>query len=97
MRRWVPIPTAMAVAFTIGGTLGVDMITGGIIMWTWRMLNRFDADANSDLVASGMLAGDSFWGIPSDIMQAAGVSPPMCMVFESKAAADAAAAEALYL
>ena len=41
--------------------------------------------------ASGLIAGDGMWTIPSCILSIAKVSPPVCMSFASSAAALAAA------
>ena len=65
-----------------------------VIVWVWQRVNRYSADTYSVVAASGMIVGDGIWTVPSSILAVAGVQPPVCMEFMTKAAATAAAAAA---
>lgn len=92
--RFIPLPMAMAIPFLIGGYLGIDMLLGGVIVWIWQRVNRYSSDTYSIVTASGLIVGDGIWTVPSSILAVAGVDPPVCMEFMTKAAATAAAAAA---
>ena len=55
------------------------MCIGTTIMMVWQWVNAADCQLLSAAVASGLIAGDGIWSIPSAILAMAGVNPPMCM------------------
>ncbi|KAK9925646.1 hypothetical protein M0R45_022917 [Rubus argutus] len=48
-------------------------------------INKAKADAFVPAVASGMICGDGIWTLPASILALAGVKPPICMKFLSRA------------
>ena len=46
--------------------------------------------AQGPAAAAGLIAGDGLWTIPSSILSICQVDPPICMSFQSSAAAAAA-------
>jgi hypothetical protein len=52
-------------------------------MHIWEAASRSGADAYGPVVGAGLLVGDGLWAIPSSILAIAGVSPPICMGFET--------------
>ncbi|CAI0378105.1 unnamed protein product [Linum tenue] len=74
--RFVPSPMCMAIPFYLGAYFAIDMC-----VWTWR--NRRQAEDYAAAVASGMICGESLWGIPAAILSLAGVGAPICMRFFS--------------
>ncbi|KAK8590179.1 hypothetical protein V6N13_088959 [Hibiscus sabdariffa] len=61
------------------------MCTGSLILFVWEKLNKGKADAFVRAVASGLICGDGIWTLPSSILALAGVKPPICMKFLSRA------------
>ncbi|KAH9707175.1 putative metal-nicotianamine transporter YSL7 [Citrus sinensis] len=84
--RFIPSPMCMAIPFYLGGYFAIDMCVGSLILFLWRMKNRTSADNFSPAVASGLICGDSLWGIPAAVLSLAGVNAPICMKFLSASA-----------
>ncbi|GFQ08046.1 probable metal-nicotianamine transporter ysl5 [Phtheirospermum japonicum] len=85
-RSWfIPLPMAMAIPFYIGSYFAIDMCVGGLILFIWQKKNKAEADAFGPAVASGLICGDGLWALPSSILALAGVKPPICMKFISRA------------
>nr|DAD36031.1 TPA_asm: hypothetical protein HUJ06_006671 [Nelumbo nucifera] len=81
LHRFVPRAMCMAIPFYLGGYFAIDMCIGSLILYLWRWKNKAGADALAPAVASGMICGDSLWGIPAAILSLANVNPPLCMKF----------------
>ncbi|KAL8138007.1 hypothetical protein V2J09_004008 [Rumex salicifolius] len=79
----VPSPMCMAIPFYLGAYFAIDMVIGSAIVWVWELSNKKDAGNYKAAVASGLICGDSLWGIPAAILALAGASPPICMRFFS--------------
>lgn len=84
--RFIPNPMCMAIPFFLGGYFAIDMCVGSLILFLWRIKNRTSADNFSPAVASGLICGDSLWGIPAAVLSLAGVKAPICMKFLSASA-----------
>ncbi|KAI3454290.1 hypothetical protein Pfo_010953 [Paulownia fortunei] len=85
-RSWfIPLPMAMAIPFYLGPYFAIDMCVGSLILYIWQRRNRASADALAPAVASGLICGDGIWALPSSILALAGVKPPICMKFLSRA------------
>ncbi|XP_010112079.2 probable metal-nicotianamine transporter YSL8, partial [Morus notabilis] len=84
--RFIPIPMAMAIPFYIGPYFAIDMCVGSLVVFVWEKLNKAKADALVPAVASGLICGDGIWTLPASILAVAGVKPPICMKFLSRAA-----------
>ncbi|KAK9265464.1 hypothetical protein L1049_016005 [Liquidambar formosana] len=87
-RRWakfMPLPMAMAIPFYLGAYFAIDMCLGSLILFVWQMKNKAQADAFGPAVAAGLICGDGIWVLPSSILALAGVNPPICMKFLSRA------------
>ncbi|XVF06976.1 hypothetical protein REPUB_Repub06bG0097700 [Reevesia pubescens] len=87
-KKWgsfIPLPMAMAIPFYIGPYFAIDMCVGSLILFVWEKLNKAKADAFAPAVASGLICGDGIWTLPSSILALAGVKPPICMKFLSRA------------
>ncbi|XP_054787284.1 probable metal-nicotianamine transporter YSL8 isoform X2 [Prosopis cineraria] len=88
-RGWfIPLPMAMAIPFYIGPYFAIDMCVGSLILYVWERLNKAKADAFGPAVASGLICGDGIWTLPASILALAGVKPPICMKFLSRATND---------
>ncbi|KAK4775513.1 hypothetical protein SAY87_023474 [Trapa incisa] len=83
--RFIPLPMAMAIPFYIGSYFAIDMCIGSLILFVWEKVNKANADAFGPAVASGLICGDGIWTLPSSILALAGVKPPICMKFLSRA------------
>lgn len=83
--RYIPIPMAMAIPFYIGSYFAIDMCLGSLILFVWEKINKAKAEAFGPAVASGLICGDGIWTLPSSILALAGVKPPICMKFLSRA------------
>ncbi|XP_061347965.1 probable metal-nicotianamine transporter YSL7 isoform X2 [Gastrolobium bilobum] len=83
--RFVPLPMAMAIPFYIGPYFAIDMCVGSLILYVWEKINKAKADAFGPAVASGLICGDGIWTLPASILALAGVKPPICMKFLSRA------------
>ncbi|XP_048138335.1 probable metal-nicotianamine transporter YSL7 isoform X1 [Rhodamnia argentea] len=84
--RFIPIPMAMAIPFYLGSYFAIDMCVGSLILFLWERMDKTKADAFGPAVASGLICGDGIWTLPSAILALAGVKPPICMKFLSRAA-----------
>ncbi|XVF56437.1 hypothetical protein PTKIN_Ptkin06aG0120800 [Pterospermum kingtungense] len=87
-KKWgsfLPLPMAMAIPFYLGPYFAIDMCAGSFILFVWEKLNKEKADAFAPAVASGLICGDGIWTLPSSILALAGVKPPICMKFLSRA------------
>ncbi|KAI4352005.1 hypothetical protein L6164_006297 [Bauhinia variegata] len=83
--RFIPLPMAMAIPFYIGPYFAIDMCVGSVILFVWEKINKAKADAFGPAVASGLICGDGIWALPASILALAGVNPPICMKFLSRA------------
>ncbi|KAK7291308.1 hypothetical protein RIF29_06329 [Crotalaria pallida] len=83
--RFVPLPMAMAIPFYKGPYFAIDMCVGSLILFVWEKINKAKADAFGQAVASGLICGDGIWTLPAAILALAGVKPPICMKFLSRA------------
>ncbi|GMN46921.1 hypothetical protein TIFTF001_016102 [Ficus carica] len=82
--RFVPSAMCMAIPFYLGGYFAIDMCVGSLILFMWRRTSgRQKADELAPAVASGLICGESLWGIPAAILSLAGVKAPICMKFLS--------------
>ncbi|CAI9759328.1 unnamed protein product [Fraxinus pennsylvanica] len=79
--KWMPLPTAMAVPFLIGGYFAIDMCVGTLIVFLWHRINSKKAELMVPAVASGLICGDGLWILPSAILGLAKIHPPICMKF----------------
>ncbi|XP_062102022.1 probable metal-nicotianamine transporter YSL5 [Humulus lupulus] len=86
--RFIPIPMAMAIPFYIGPYFAIDMCVGSLILFVWEKVNKTKARAFGCAVASGLICGDGLWTLPESILGVAGVKPPICMKFLSRATND---------
>ncbi|KAL2243829.1 UNVERIFIED_CONTAM: putative metal-nicotianamine transporter YSL8 [Sesamum indicum] len=85
-RSWfIPLPMAMGIPFFLGSYFAIDMCVGSLILYIWQKVNKAKADAFGPVVASGLICGDGMWTLPSAILALAGVRPPICMKFISRA------------
>ncbi|KAA3468509.1 putative metal-nicotianamine transporter YSL7 [Gossypium australe] len=87
-KKWgsyIPLPMAMAIPFYLGPYFAIDMCVGSLILFVWEKLNKEKASAFAPAVASGLICGDGIWTLPSSILALAGVQPPICMKFLSRA------------
>ncbi|KAL0417341.1 UNVERIFIED_CONTAM: putative metal-nicotianamine transporter YSL7 [Sesamum latifolium] len=85
-RSWfIPLPMAMAIPFYLGSYFAIDMCVGSLILYIWQRVNKAKADADVLFVASGLICGDGMWTLPSSVLALAGVKPPICMKFLSRA------------
>ncbi|KAG9131541.1 hypothetical protein Leryth_025521 [Lithospermum erythrorhizon] len=73
----------MAIPFYLGGYLAIDMCIGRLALFLWQRKNKKQADEFAPAVASGLICGDSLWGVPAAILSLANVNPPICMTFLS--------------
>nr|XP_043613930.1 probable metal-nicotianamine transporter YSL7 [Erigeron canadensis] len=81
--RFVPSPMCMAIPFYLGAYFAIDMCIGSLILFIWEKKNKKAAKELAPAVASGMICGDSLWGVPAAILSMVGVKAPMCMKFLS--------------
>lgn len=88
---FIPVPMAMAIPFYIGANVPLDICVGAVIKAYWYWTSPVEAPGKVPAAASGLIAGDGIWTIPSCILSIAKVVPPICMSFASSAAAVAAA------
>ena len=83
IHRFIPSPMAMAIPFYLGGYFAIDMFIGSIILFVWKRKNNKKAEDFAPAMASGLICGESLWGIPAAILSLAGVKAPICMKFLS--------------
>ncbi|XP_047950663.1 metal-nicotianamine transporter YSL3-like isoform X3 [Salvia hispanica] len=79
--KWMPLPTAMAVPFLIGGYFAIDMCVGSLVVYLWHRFNPRKADLMVPAVASGFICGEGIWSLPASVLALAKVTPPICMKF----------------
>ncbi|KAH6830687.1 YELLOW STRIPE like 1 [Perilla frutescens var. hirtella] len=79
--NWMPLPTAMAVPFLIGGYFAIDMCVGSLVVFVWHKLDSNKAELIVPAVASGFICGEGIWSIPASLLALAKVTPPICMKF----------------
>ncbi|XP_049343921.1 probable metal-nicotianamine transporter YSL7 [Solanum verrucosum] len=79
--RFIPSPMCMAIPFYLGGYFAIDMCLGSLILFGWQMYNKQKAKDFGPAVASGLICGDSLWGIPASVLALAGAKAPFCMKF----------------
>ncbi|GFQ02209.1 probable metal-nicotianamine transporter ysl7 [Phtheirospermum japonicum] len=87
--KFIPSPMCMAIPFYLGGYFAIDMCVGSLILFVWARKSKKGAKEFGPAVASGLICGDSLWGIPAAVMALAGATPPMCMKFLSASANNA--------
>uniref|UniRef100_A0A803L2F2 Metal-nicotianamine transporter YSL3 n=1 Tax=Chenopodium quinoa TaxID=63459 RepID=A0A803L2F2_CHEQI len=83
IRKWVPLPMAMAVPFLVGAYFAIDMCVGSLVVFVWHRLNSQKANLMIPAVASGLICGDGLWILPSSILALLKLNPPICMTFQS--------------
>ncbi|XP_019160572.1 PREDICTED: metal-nicotianamine transporter YSL1-like isoform X2 [Ipomoea nil] len=81
IKKFMPLPMAMAVPFLIGGYFAVDMCVGSLAVFLWQKLNAVKAEVMVPAVAAGMICGEGLWILPASILALAKISPPICMKF----------------
>ncbi|KAG5554095.1 hypothetical protein RHGRI_011836 [Rhododendron griersonianum] len=79
--RFIPSPMCMAIPFYLGGYFAIDMCVGSLILFVWQRVNKKKANDFAPAVASGMICGESLWGVPAAILSLAGLQAPICMKF----------------
>lgn len=72
--RWMPIPTAMAVPFLVGGYFAIDMCVGTLVVFLWHRYKSKTAALMVPAVASGLICGEGLWILPASILALAGVN-----------------------
>ncbi|CAH9121078.1 unnamed protein product [Cuscuta epithymum] len=81
--RFVPNPMCMAIPFYLGGYFAIDMCIGSLIRFLWRRADAQKAKDFGPAVASGLVCGESLWGIPAAVLALVNVKAPLCMKFVS--------------
>ncbi|CAL5427536.1 unnamed protein product [Camellia sinensis] len=81
----IPSPMCMAIPFYLGGYFAIDMCVGSLILFLWEKVNKQKAKDFAPAVASGLICGESLWGVPAAVLSLAGATPPICMKFLSAA------------
>ncbi|KAM5586294.1 hypothetical protein ABKV19_005280 [Rosa sericea] len=81
--RFVPNAMAMAVPFYLGSYFVIDMCIGSLLLFGWKLWNKQQAEDLAPAVASGLICGESMWGVPAAILSLANVKAPICMKFLS--------------
>mmetsp|Transcript_7641 Transcript_7641/g.13535 ORF Transcript_7641/g.13535 Transcript_7641/m.13535 type:complete len:696 (-) Transcript_7641:192-2279(-) len=79
----IPIPGVMSIPFYLSGTLAVDMGVGSLVnlIWNWKDPESFH---NFYIpVASGLIAGDGIWALPSALLALGGATSPVCMTWSA--------------
>ncbi|XP_038905641.1 probable metal-nicotianamine transporter YSL7 [Benincasa hispida] len=84
--RFIPSPMCMAIPFYLGAYFAIDMCVGSLILFIWQRKNKVKAGEYAPAVASGLICGESLWGVPAAILALAGVKAPLCMKFLSSSA-----------
>ncbi|CAA0843242.1 Metal-nicotianamine transporter YSL1 [Striga hermonthica] len=79
--RWMPLPTAMAVPFLIGGYFAIDMCVGTAVVYAWHRMDATRAELMVPAVASGFICGEGMWALPASVLALVKVRPPICMKF----------------
>ncbi|KAK6140644.1 hypothetical protein DH2020_025613 [Rehmannia glutinosa] len=65
--KWMPLPTAMAVPFLIGGYFAIDMCVGSLVVFVWHKINSKQAELIVPAVASGFICGEGIWTLPASL------------------------------
>ncbi|KAG6775544.1 hypothetical protein NC652_013457 [Populus alba x Populus x berolinensis] len=86
--RFIPSPMCLAIPFYLGGYFAIDMCVGSLILFFLELSNKQKASDFGPAVASGLICGESLWGIPAAILALSGVNPPMCIKFLTAAVND---------
>ncbi|XP_034685810.1 probable metal-nicotianamine transporter YSL7 [Vitis riparia] len=81
--RFIPSPMCIAIPFYLGGYFSIDMCIGSLILLFWGMKNKQMANDFGPAVASGLICGESLWGVPAAMLSLAGLKAPICMKFLS--------------
>lgn len=81
--KWMPIPTAMAVPFLVGGYFAIDMCVGTAVVFVWGKMKAEKAALMAPVVASGLICGEGLWILPASVLALAKVTAPICMNFLS--------------
>ncbi|KAL6556979.1 Metal-nicotianamine transporter ysl3 [Orobanche hederae] len=81
MGKWMPLPTAMAVPFLIGGYFAIDMCVGTLVVFVWHKFNSVQAELMVPAMASGFICGEGIWTLPASVMALVKITPPICMKF----------------
>ncbi|KAI4386508.1 hypothetical protein MLD38_004436 [Melastoma candidum] len=81
--RFIPSPMCMAIPFYLGSYFAIDMCVGSLILFLWERSNKNKARDFAPAVASGLICGDSLWGVPAAVLSLAGLQAPICMKFLS--------------
>lgn len=84
--RFIPSPMCMAIPFYLGAYFAIDMCIGSLILFVWELINKKKARDFAPALASGLICGESLWGIPAAALALANVKPPICMKFLSASA-----------
>mmetsp|Transcript_1238 Transcript_1238/g.3007 ORF Transcript_1238/g.3007 Transcript_1238/m.3007 type:complete len:690 (-) Transcript_1238:366-2435(-) len=79
----IPIPGVMSIPFYISASLAIDMGVGSLVNLIWRYYSPDGFLTYYIPVASGLIAGDGIWALPSAILSLAGATSPICMSFTS--------------
>ncbi|KAI3866677.1 hypothetical protein MKX03_030563 [Papaver bracteatum] len=79
--KYVPSAMAMAIPFYLGGYFAIDMCVGSLYRFWRERKNKAEADAFVPAVASGLICGESLWGMPASILSTFKVEPPLCIKF----------------
>ncbi|KAJ8548891.1 hypothetical protein K7X08_029872 [Anisodus acutangulus] len=77
--RFIPSPMCMAIPFYLGGYFAIDMCVGSLLLFIWQRYDKQLAKDFGPAVASGLICGDSLWGIPASVLALAGVKAPFCL------------------
>ncbi|KAL4317293.1 hypothetical protein AHAS_Ahas15G0370600 [Arachis hypogaea] len=83
--RFIPVPMTMAIPFYIGPYFAIEMCVGSLILFVWEKINKAKADTLGAAVASGLICGEGIWTQPDSVLALAGIKPPICMKFLSRA------------
>ncbi|XLR24778.1 hypothetical protein S83_052678 [Arachis hypogaea] len=75
----------MAIPFYIGPYFAIEMCVGSLILFVWEKINKAKADTLGAAVASGLICGEGIWTQPDSVLALAGIKPPICMKFLSRA------------
>ncbi|CBI27130.3 unnamed protein product, partial [Vitis vinifera] len=81
--KFIPSPMCIAIPFYLGGYFSIDMCIGSLILLFWGMKNKQMANDFGPAVASGLICGESLWGVPAAMLSLAGLNAPICMKFLS--------------
>ncbi|KAI4356960.1 hypothetical protein L6164_000937 [Bauhinia variegata] len=88
IHRFIPSPMCMAIPFYLGGYFTIDMCIGSFILFVLEKRNKQKARDYVPAIASGLICGESLWGVPAAVLALAGVNAPICMKFVSSSVND---------